>query len=130
MWKHDMPCVSEKIILAEVSEYIRQHVNVINIVHKINSILYTVTSIEPKTGILLKVINVFHSRNLALFIVTNIHSTRRSAKNRNSETRWKVKIQGSNRSNDKDIELINLKVWRKIKKLCSVQEIDCYIMWK
>ena len=105
-----MPCVSEKIILAEVSEYIRQHVNVINVVHTINSILYTVTSIEPKPGILLKVIKVFHSRNLALFIVTNIHSTRRSAKNRNSETRWKVKIQGSNRSNDKDIELINLKV--------------------
>ena len=82
-----MPCASEKIIMAEVSGHISEHVNVINIFRDANFILHKLTNIHPKVGILLKVINVFHSENKALFKVTSIHSTQKSTKNRNSETR-------------------------------------------
>ena len=85
-----MPCASEKIIMAEVSEHISEHVNVINIFRDANSILQKITNIHPKVGILLKVINVFHSENKALFTVTSIHSIQKSTKNRNSETRSKA----------------------------------------
>ena len=37
-----------------------------------------VTSIQSKTGILLKVINVFCSENVTLFTVTSIHSISKS----------------------------------------------------
>ena len=59
-------------------------VNVINIFHDVDSTLYTVNNIHPK------VITVIRSENLALFTVTRIHRIRKSAKNRNSETRWNV----------------------------------------
>ena len=58
--------------------------------HVVNSVLYAVSNIYPKTEILLKVITVFNSKNLTLFKVTSIHSIRKSTKNRNSETIWKV----------------------------------------
>ena len=86
-----MPCALEKIIMAEVSEL----VNVIDVSHDVNSILYGVNNIYQKVGILLKVINVFHSGNLALSTVTSIHSIRKSTKLRNLETRRKA-VQSSN----------------------------------
>ena len=86
-----MPCALEKIIMAEVSEL----VNVIDVFHDVNSILYGVNIIYQKVGILLKVINVFHSGNLALSTVTSIHSIRKSTKLRNLETRRKA-VQSSN----------------------------------
>ena len=78
------------------------------------------------------------SENLALFTITSIHNVRKSTKHRNSETRWKVTdrrmtgAQSSNRSKDREIELINKEVWkkRKEKKRFSIEEIDSYIMWK
>ena len=41
MWKHDMPCTSEKIITAEVSGQTSKNVNVRYVFHNANSILYT-----------------------------------------------------------------------------------------
>ena len=41
MWKHDMPCTSEKIITAEVSGQTSTNVNVKYAFHNANSILYT-----------------------------------------------------------------------------------------
>ena len=56
----------------------------------------------------------FHSKNLALFKVTSIHSIQKRTRNRNSKTRWnprkQQKIQGSNRSKDREIELVNEEV--------------------
>ena len=52
VWKHDMPCASEKIIMAELSRHISEHLNVINVFHDVNSILYTVTNTHPDTGII------------------------------------------------------------------------------
>ena len=72
---------SEKIIMAEVS----LHVNVVNVFHIVNSILYTV---HPLARILLKVIAVFRSEHLALSEVTSIQE---SIQNRNSRIRWKAK---------------------------------------
>ena len=48
VWKHEIPCALDKIIMAEVSGY------VVNIFHDVNSILYAVTNIYSKAGILLK----------------------------------------------------------------------------
>ena len=45
--------------------------------HVVNSVLYAVSNIYPKTEILLKVITVFNSKNLTLFKVTSIHSIRK-----------------------------------------------------
>ena len=36
--EHGMPCVLEKIIMADVSGYIVEHVNVINVFHDVNLI--------------------------------------------------------------------------------------------
>ena len=72
--------------MVEVSGPISKHVNAINVFHYVNSILYTLTNIHPKAGILPKVSNVFRSENLALFTVTSIHNIRKSTKNRNSKT--------------------------------------------
>ena len=55
-----------------------QGLNVINIFHGVNLILYTVTSIYPKTGILIKCYQYFFSENLALFTVTSIQSIQKS----------------------------------------------------
>ena len=77
--------------MAEVSEL----VNVVDVFHDVNSILYGVNNIYQKVGILLKVINVFHSGNLSLSTVTSIHSIRKSTKLRNLETRRKA-VQSSN----------------------------------
>ena len=73
-----------------VSGHISAYVKVINVFHNVNSILNTVTNIRPKCGTLLKVSNVFRNENLVIFTVINIHGIRKSTKNRNSETRWKV----------------------------------------
>ena len=56
-----------------------------------------------------------YCENLALFKVASIHRIRKSTKNRNSETRWKLtedsrlRLQGSNRPKDREMELINNK---------------------
>ena len=75
---------SEKIIMAKASGHISKHVNVINVFHYVNSILYTV----PR--ILLKVSNVFLRENLPLFTVTSIHRIQKKKKNRNPETKRKA----------------------------------------
>ena len=62
-----MACALEKTIMAEVSGHIM-------FFHDINSVLYTVTNIYPKAGILLKVITVSRSENEALLMVTSFHS--------------------------------------------------------
>ena len=60
--------------MAKASGHISKHVNVINVFHYVNSILYTV----PR--ILLKVSNVFLRENLPLFTVTSIHSIQKKKK--------------------------------------------------
>lgn len=51
----------------------REHANVNNIFHDVNSTLYAITNIHQKAGILHLVVNVFHNVNLTLFMVTSIH---------------------------------------------------------
>ena len=81
VWKHEMPCALEKIIMAEVSGHISQHVNVINVFYGVNLILYMVTSIYPNAGILLECYQYFFcSENLALFALTTIHNLHKSQK--------------------------------------------------
>ena len=41
VWKYDMPCASEKIIMALVSAHISDYVNIINIFHDVNSQSFT-----------------------------------------------------------------------------------------
>ena len=41
VWKHNIPRASEKIIMAKVSGHISKHVNVINIIHDVNSTLHS-----------------------------------------------------------------------------------------
>ena len=70
--------------MAEVSGHTTDRMNIVNVFHDVNSILYTT---HPVAGNLLKVIIVFCNENLTLFMLTIIHSIRKSTKNRNSETR-------------------------------------------
>ena len=95
-------CVSEKLIKAEVSGHIREHLHVINIFIDVNSILYMLTNIHTKSRILLKVFNVFRSENLALYAVTVFIVSEKVQRNRNSETQKqkerRQKIQDSDRS--------------------------------
>ena len=76
----------------------------INVFLDANSILYTVTKIDLKAGISLKLINVFRSKNLALFTVTSILSIRKNRKKGwedGKATEDSKAVQGSNRSNDR-----------------------------
>ena len=88
----DMPRTLEKIVTAEVSGYTSDLGNVTNVFcfHDLNLLLYTVSNIQSKAGVLLKVGNVFRCENLALFTVTSIHSIRKSAQNRSSNKKKKV----------------------------------------
>ena len=77
--------------------------------------------------ILLKVSNVFHGGNLALFTVTSIHCIRKSTKKEapkldEIQNGTQHKIQGSNRSKDWEIELIE--VWWKRKCVQYTNLID------
>ena len=109
---------SEKIIMAKASGHISKHVNVINVFHYVNSILYTV----PR--ILLKVSNVFLRENLPLFTVTSIHSIQKKKKTETpKQSGRQQKIQGSNRSKDREIELITKKFEGK-EKVFNTKEID------
>ena len=58
--------------MAEVSRYVSKLVNVINVFHGVNLILYTVNNITPGLGF--NVITTFCSENLTLFTFTSIHS--------------------------------------------------------
>ena len=116
---------SEKIIMAEVSGYVSELVNAMNVLHNENSILYTATNIYHKAGILMKVSNVFRSENLALFTVTSIYSIWKSTKTETSKQDGRQqKIQGSNRSKDRAIQLINKEIWRKRKGIQYKKLID------
>ena len=75
--KYDLACTLEKILMAEVSGHISEHVNVF---HDVTSTLYTITNIYLKADILLNAINILHSDNLALFFLTTIHSIQNSTK--------------------------------------------------
>ena len=46
--------------------------------HYVNSVLCTVTNINSRAGILLKVATIFRSDNLALFTVTSIRSIQKN----------------------------------------------------
>ena len=85
VWNHDMPCVLEKIIIAEVSGYMSECVNVINVFHGVNLILYAVTNTYPKAGVLLECYQYFCSKNLALFTLSSIHSIQKSTKTENQK---------------------------------------------
>ena len=65
-----MSRVSEKLIMAEVSGHISEHLHFIRFFHDVDSILYMLTDIHTKARILLKDFNVFRSENLALYTVT------------------------------------------------------------
>ena len=82
-----MSCALEKTTMAEVSAHTSKLVNVIIVFHDVSSVLYTVTNIHPKAGMLRKVITVFQRENLALFTLTSIHSIQKITKHRNPETR-------------------------------------------
>ena len=58
--------------MAEVSRYVSKLVNVINVFHGVNLILYTVNNITPGLGF--NVITTFCGENLTLFTFTSIHS--------------------------------------------------------
>ena len=120
VWNHSMPCALEKTIMVEVSGHVSKLVNVIFVFQDVSSVLCTVTTIHPKVRMLQKVITVFQHENLALFMVTSICSIRKSTKHRlwnnmKSDRRFKV-TQGSNKSKDRGIELINKELWRKRKE--------------
>ena len=68
--------------------------------------------LHPLAMILLKLTNVFCGENVALFMVTSTQGIQKSTKNRSSETKHgkQRKNQGSNRSKDREIELINREV--------------------
>ena len=111
--KHDMARASRKTIMADVSRHTNEHVNFVKIFHDVTS--------YSMAGILLKVINVFHGEDLALFTVTSIHSIWKSTKKTETPKQdgtqggKQQKIQGSNRSKDREMELLNKEVWRKRK---------------
>ena len=143
VWKHDLPCALEKTIMAEVSRRTSERVNVINVFHGVNLILYTVANIYPMAGSFLNAINVFCSEKLALFTFTSIHSIKKAQKqklwnnkmkvlNRSNRNNRRFKaVHGSNRSKGREIELINREVWRNRKKKRGLtEEIDWYIIWK
>ena len=79
----------------------RRHTSEDDFFHGVNSFLYKV---YPMPGILLKVFNVFPSGN---FMITSIRCIRKSTKNRCNTDRKQQKIQDTNRSKDREIELIN-----------------------
>ena len=60
------------------------------IFHDVNSVLYMLTNIYTKAGI----ITVFHSENLAFFTVTSIHSIRKITENK---LRDKMIVTGDSR---------------------------------
>ena len=60
--------------------------------------------------------DLFNAMCFILFTVTSIHNFGKYTKIRDSKKRWKVtqKMQGSK---EKEIDLINRKTWRKMKKM-------------
>ena len=79
-----MPSALEKTIIAEVREHISECVNVINVFQGVHLILYAVTNIYPKTGILLECYQYFRSENIFVLMLTSIHSIRKSTKTKNA----------------------------------------------
>ena len=97
LFKHDMPCASEEIIMAEVRRHTSEYV-----FHGVNSILHAA---HLMAEILLKATNIFRSKNLALFTITSIHCIRKNTKKEapkldEIQNGKQHKIQGSNRSKD------------------------------
>ena len=89
----NVPCASEKIIMADASRHTSKYVNVKNAFHDVKLILYMA---YPVARHLLKVISVFYSENLALLMVIIIHSIRKSIKKRNLETTWDPRWKATN----------------------------------
>ena len=72
--------------MAEVSRYTKLswHVNVSNVFHDVNSILYTENQRSPKGWVLLKL-------SMFFLVKTSQHSQKpKNYKKTNSETKWKV----------------------------------------
>ena len=133
---HNMSCALEKIKIAEVSGYLSERVNLINVFHGVNLISYTVTSIYPRAKILLERYQCFFSENLALFTRYQHPKHPKEHKNRISETtRLKVTEDSRLRKAQRSQKAEKLgwyvkRLERKEKKKCSTEEIDWYIMWK
>ena len=85
VWKHDVLCALEKIVMVEVSGHTSKHVIVISVFHDVNSTLWKVTSINHKAEVLLKVDNGLYNVNVTLFMGTSILNIPKST--RNLETR-------------------------------------------
>ena len=66
--------------MAEVSEHISEHANVVDVFHDINSVL---------SGFY----QCIRSENVTLFTVTKINSMRKSNQSKNSEARWKLEVK-------------------------------------
>ena len=80
------------------------------------------------TGILLKVFNVFRSENLAYsrklaFTASEKVQKTETPKQKGTQDRKQQKTQGSNRSKDREIDLINKKFLRKRKEKVSSARI-------
>ena len=98
--------------MADGREYVSEHMNIKIVFYDVNLVLYRV---HPMVRVLLKLVNVFHGENFVLFMLTSIHNILKSTKNKNSETRTQdgkgngkqQKVQGSNRTKKRIIELIN-----------------------
>ena len=109
--RENMTCFAlEKIIMTEVSE----HVNVTNCFHDVNTILCAVNNIHPKAGI-------FRSENLVLSTVTSIqHPKKYKVQKLWNKVKGRCetlcKAQMSNRSEKREIELINKEVWWERKQ--------------
>ena len=58
--------------MAELSRHISEHVNVINVFHDVNSILYTVTNTHPDTGIIPRFCSANYSGETMLRCVEKI----------------------------------------------------------
>ena len=75
--------------------------------------------------------NPWQTMRFTFFMVTSIHSIKKSLKNRNSETRWKVaqKIQPFEVRKDGEIESINKNVRWKIQEKLIKRRIFLTSIW-
>ena len=123
VWKHDMPCALEKIIMAELSGHISKYVNFIKCVSGLKLNLIHSNQHLPQGRDFTRMLLIFLWWKFNLIHAYQHSQHPKKHKNRNSETtRGKVSnrrfkaVQGSNRSKGTEIEVINKDVWRKRKE--------------
>ena len=98
--------------MAKVSRRTSERVNVVNVFHGVNLILYTVANIYPMGGSFLNAINVFCSEKLTLFTFTSIHSIKKAQKQKLQNNKMKV----LNRSNRNKTRLCMAQTGQKTEK--------------